>query len=125
MTRNKFWVAALFLAWPACAQDGAALYDQHCATCHQANGGGVPFINPPLKGSAIVAGDAESLALWVLLGNDAADANYESDYTGLMPGFKQLSDAEIAAILTQVRTEFSEDKTPVEIEDVQRSRAAL
>ena len=32
------------------AADGAALYAQHCATCHQADGSGTVGLAPPLKG---------------------------------------------------------------------------
>lgn len=101
---------------------GQMLYQEHCATCHQADGGGVPFMNPPLIDSAVVQGDPEILALWVLTGNSPDDANYESDYEGFMPGFQHLSDDEITAILTYVRRDFGHLSTKIESKDIKRVR---
>ena len=111
------------LSLPALADDeGRELYSQHCATCHQADGGGVPFMNPPLIDSVVVQGDPETLALWVLTGNSPDDANYESDYEGFMPGFQHVSDEDIAAILTYVRQSFGGSSSVVKSEDIKRVR---
>jgi len=114
-------VAALF-PHISLAEDGKSLYEDHCATCHQADGYGVPFINPPLVDSAVVAGDPSTLSHWVLNGNSPDDAGYESEFSGLMPGFDQLSDAELAAILNYIRQEFADIPPSLTEEDLHSAR---
>ncbi len=96
------------LCAPVSAQEdgetGRALYDRHCLTCHQADGRGVPFMQPPLVGSAIVTGPPETLILWTLLGTPPGAG--PSEWANAMPGFPQLSDMEIAALLTYLRQDF-------------------
>ncbi len=99
--------ALLLLTAPlgATAQERAALYTQHCAHCHQADGGGVPYFQPPLAGAPFVTGDAETLIWFVLQGSDAV-LSEDSAYENEMPGFAALSDREIAAILSHIRSSF-------------------
>lgn len=75
---------------------GAKVYAANCAACHQANGKGAGAIKP-LDGSALVRG---SLAepMHVLL---------EGRVNGTMPSWKQLSDVELAAVLTYVKNNWS------------------
>ena len=75
---------------------GAKVYAANCAACHQANGKGAGPIKP-LDGSALVKG---SLAepMHVLL---------EGRVNGTMPSWKQLSDVELAAVLTYVKNNWS------------------
>jgi len=47
--RLALWLAAL-LAAPAWAADGAALFKQHCAICHQEGAGGTVGLAPSLLG---------------------------------------------------------------------------
>ena len=49
--------------------NGKKVYQKNCLTCHQANGGGVPKMNPPLINAAFVKGDKQKLIQWVLLGS--------------------------------------------------------
>ena len=91
------------LSLPAAAQDGAALYATHCLTCHQADGNGVPFMQPPLVGSEMLSGPAEGLIAFVLTGNQGP-----SDWGNPMGSFAGLSDAELAAVLTYSRQAYGE-----------------
>jgi len=36
--------------------DGKKVYDAYCLACHQADGGGVPRLNPPLQGTTMGSG---------------------------------------------------------------------
>lgn len=83
--------------------DGAALYQQHCATCHMADGSGVPNMQPSLLDSAFAQNEPEVLARIVLLGSRILQ---RPAYQNEMPGFTALSDAEIAAISNYVRAGF-------------------
>src|SRR5207244_5185065 len=50
------------------AEKGKKIFSANCATCHQANGLGVPGQYPPLAGSEIVNGGARRPAMIVLKG---------------------------------------------------------
>ena len=97
----------LSLAFPAAAEDGAALYASHCLTCHQADGYGVPFMQPPLVGSEMLAGPAEGLIAFVLTGNQGP-----GEWANPMGSFSFLSDAEMAAVLSYSRSTYA-DAEPV------------
>lgn len=71
---------------------GKDLYDTHCVACHMGGGQGVEGLFPALNGSVLANGPRESIITQVLNGKN------------MMPAFKnQLSDEQIAAIITHVR----------------------
>jgi cytochrome c oxidase subunit 2 len=75
---------------------GEKVYAANCAACHQANGKGAGPIKA-LDGSAIVTGDPAQ-QIQILL-NGAAG--------GAMPAWKQLSDTELAAVITYTKNSWS------------------
>lgn len=101
--------------------DGEDLFSSTCASCHQASGEGVPGAFPSLVGSDIVnTKDAEQMIRIILEGYNELE-----DY-GPMPGFAdQLSDAEIAAIMTYERSNWGNDAPAVKEEDVKKVRADI
>jgi len=103
--------------------DGAALYTQHCATCHMADGNGVPSMQPSLTDSAIVRGDETILIRVVLVGPAAVLPPDREPYNNTMAGFAMLPDPEIAALLTYVRREFGNGAAPISAERVAAVRA--
>lgn len=70
---------------------GTKVYVANCAACHQANGAGLPPTFPALTGSKVATGPIEGHITQVLKGKNA------------MPPFAQLSDADIAAVVTYER----------------------
>ena len=102
--------------------DGGALYAGNCLECHMAGGGGVPFMQPPLKGSARVLGDQDVLIDFVLWGTAGREGWY-SEYQNAMPSFAQLSDDELAAVLSYVRSSFGNDASAIDAESVAAERA--
>ena len=107
------------------ALDGEKLFLQNCATCHMADGSGVPFLQPPIKGSAWISSpDPQRLLALILRGSavlgEAAQA-FEND----MAPQGHLTDAEIAALATYTRQRFAappaKPVTPAEVA-VARSR---
>ncbi|MGE0427540.1 MAG: cytochrome c oxidase subunit II [Hydrogenophaga sp.] len=76
---------------------GESVYAANCAACHQANGKGAGPIKP-LDGSAIVT-DADHAKMTAVLLNGAAG--------GAMPAWKQLSDTELAAVMTFAKNSWS------------------
>jgi cytochrome c oxidase subunit 2 len=80
---------------------GEAVYAANCVACHQANGKGVPNAFAPLDGSQVVNGPRHPQIDVVLNGQDTPA------YPGSMPAWKQLSDSDIAAVITYTRNTWS------------------
>ena len=75
---------------------GEKVFAGNCAACHQANGKGVPGAFPALDGSKVVNGPkADQIAL--VLNGKAGTA---------MVAWKQLSDADLAAVITYTRNSW-------------------
>jgi len=104
-------------------ESGKKVYQKNCLTCHQANGGGVPKMNPPLINAAFVKGDTKKLIQWVLLGSTQKvpiDGKY---YSNNMPPQATLQDQEIADVLTYIRNSFKNKASAITATDVKNTRA--
>ena len=88
---NKVW------ALPEILARGEKVYAANCAACHQANGKGAGPIKP-LDGSAIVTDADHNKQIGIVL-NGAAN--------GAMPAWKQLSDTDIAAVVSFTKNSWS------------------
>lgn len=104
---------------------GQKLYGRHCLPCHQADGRGVPNMQPAIAGGTWVKGDAKALALFVMTGGFDSAQRKDSDNGNVMPPFRQLADDEIAQILTYIREKFGPGASPVSAADVAAARASL
>lgn len=107
------WVADQKLASNAAAADaerswgkdelmakGEQVYGTGCAACHQANGEGIPGTFPALKGGAIATGPVDAHIDIVLNGKAGTT----------MGAFgAQLSDADLAAVITYERNAWGND----------------
>lgn len=103
----------------ATAPDGQAVFAARCATCHQATGlGSGPF--PPLAGNSYVtAADTSDLIATVLNGKTGPITVNGKQYSGAMPAWKgTLSNAEIAAVITYVRSAWTNKAPPVSEDQV-------
>ena len=78
---------------------GESVYAANCVACHQANGKGAGPIKP-LDGSAIV-NDADKTKMMTVLLNGVKGPEAE------MPAWKQLSDTELAAVMTYAKNNWS------------------
>ena len=87
--------------------DGKAVFAAQCVACHQATGKGLPGVFPPLDGSEWVQGDARTLANILLHGITGEISVAGTSYNGAMPAFAQLGDAELAAVATFIRSNWS------------------
>ncbi|WP_426337552.1 c-type cytochrome [Pseudoduganella sp. R-31] len=107
------------------AVDGAQVYAAQCVACHQATGAGLTGVFPPLAGSEWVTG-AENVAAAILLHGVTGKLSVKgSAYNGQMPSFKdKLSDAEIAAVLSHIRSNFGNSAARVAPEAVKAARDA-
>jgi mono/diheme cytochrome c family protein len=92
--------------------DGAAVY-RRCIGCHQATGGGLPGVFPPLAGHAAkLAAIGRSYPIKVVLyGLKGKIEVAGKKYNSLMPGLgDQLKDEEIAAVLNYVLSSWGNGK---------------
>lgn len=97
--------------------DGANLYSQTCAACHQANGQGIPGAFPSLAGSNIVNNSDPKKLISIILQGYSELPEY-----GPMPPFDYLNDAEIAAIATHERSSWGNNAEPVSEKEVKEIR---
>jgi mono/diheme cytochrome c family protein len=104
---------------------GQRLYGRHCLSCHQADGGGVPNMQPAIAGGTWVKGDAKALALFVMSGGFDSAARKDSANGNVMPAFRQLPDEDLAQILTYIRDKFGPGVSPVSAADVAAARESL
>lgn len=96
------------------AANGKAVFAANCAACHQATGQGVPGVFPPLAGSEWVKGDEHVVANILVHGIEGEIEVAGATYKGSMPSFKHLGDAELAAVASYVRGEWSNGARPIE-----------
>jgi cytochrome c oxidase subunit 2 len=88
---NKVWTQDDLVA------RGEKVYAANCAACHQANGKGAGAIKP-LDGSPVVLDTDVGKQINVLL---------NGQNNNLMPAWRQLSDTEIAAVITYTKNHWS------------------
>lgn len=91
MLPNKTWTKSELL------QKGRQVYGQYCVGCHQSEGGGLAKLYPSLKDGHVTMGPADEEIKLVLTGASGT----------AMPSFTdELSDDEVAAVVTYTRNEF-------------------
>jgi mono/diheme cytochrome c family protein len=93
--------------------DGKQVFTANCVACHQANGAGLPGVFPPLDGSEWVTGNERVLANILLHGVEGELRVKGTPYKGSMPAFRQLGDAELAAVASYVRSNWSNQAAPL------------
>lgn len=102
---------------------GAALYRTSCASCHQANGGGLEGVFPPLAGDPIVTADDPRRHIEVILFGLQGASIDGVDYPTAMPGWAdQLSDTEVAAVVNHERTSWGNDAPLVTSDQIAQVR---
>src|SRR5665213_1236504 len=103
---------------------GAELFTR-CAACHQSTGLGVPGAYPPLSGSEWLLNNPEVPIRIVLHGLQGDITVKNTKFNNAMTPFgDQLSDAEIAAIITYERSSWGNAASKITAEQVASVRAA-
>lgn len=103
------------------------LYEANCAACHQSEGKGNQGF-PPLAKSEWVSGDKDTLIKMQLLGLSGPIKVRGKVYDGVpMPSSAHLKDAEIAHILTYIRTNplFENNSSAIFEEEIVETRATI
>jgi mono/diheme cytochrome c family protein len=103
---------------------GKIVYNSICLACHMATGKGVPTLNPPLVNTDYVLGDKTRLIKIVLNGfKEDVQINGQSFSNNMTP-HKDLTDRQIADVLTFVRKSFGNKGTRVSALEVKKVRAS-
>ena len=110
------------VAGAAPAVDGKQLYGAKCAACHQGSGLGVAGVFPPLAASEWVIGDEKILTNILLHGVNGEMIVKGNKYNGAMPAWNTLSDDELAAVLTYIRTDWGNTAPPLKAETIKSQR---
>lgn len=104
--------------------DGGAIYNAQCSACHQATGQGIPGAFPPLAESEWLLADPKIAVSIVHDGLQGPIEVHGATFAGVMPPFGgNLSNAEIAAVLTHVRSEWGNDASGVDVDLVDAHEA--
>jgi mono/diheme cytochrome c family protein len=107
----------------ASVERGKKVYSERCLVCHQADGGGVQNMNPPLTKTKWVLGDKAQLIQIVLKGMSTGVEIDGDSYHNVMASHADLSDQQIADVLTYVRNNFGNKAKAVTVTEVKVVRA--
>jgi cytochrome c553 len=102
-----------------------SLYNQHCGSCHQRDGSGVPGMYPSLVSNPVVSSEREYLIRIVLEGVSGPVHSRNEVYSGVMPPQDYLTDEEISLILSYVRKQFGNIQDPVTLFEVEALRNTI
>src|SRR2546422_4699546 len=104
---------------PSWAVLGEQVYGNKCAACHQLTGQGLPGVFPPLKDSAVVTAPDPTEHIRTVLRGLSGKTIGGVTYASAMPAFAdQLTNDEVAAVLSHERTSWGNQAPPVKPEDV-------
>lgn len=104
--------------------DGKQIYGTKCASCHQATGQGIAGVFPPLAASEWVVGDEKVLSHILLHGINGEIVVKGISYKGAMPAWNSLSDDELAAVMSHIRSEWGNQAPAITAELVRAQREA-
>lgn len=101
--------------------DGAEIFKGTCQACHQADALGLAGAFPPLAGSPIVNDADPAQMISIVLGGYDARPEF-----GAMPAqAEQLTDAQIAAVVSFLRSNFGNEATTVTEDEVRTLRSTV
>ncbi len=109
-------------------ENGRQVYAQTCFVCHQPNGQGVPGQIPPLAKSDLLMADKTGAIRGVLQGRNGELTVNGKKYSGIMIPFSQLTDQQIADVITYVRNNWGnagEAASPQEVQAIRKMTTGL
>lgn len=108
---------------PALMKTGEAVYTKHCADCHGESGEGRKQAYPALAANRVVTAlSATNVIRNVLVGGYPPSTAGNPEPYGMPPYMQQLSDDEIASVVTYIRNSWGNTASPVSESDVRRYR---
>ncbi len=120
------FISVIAFSYKTSAQDivkGKKIYETKCLVCHQADGGGVPNMNAPLDGASNVVGNNIARLVRIIRAGYSErlplDGMY---YNNVMTPNPDLKDADIANVLSYIRTSWSNKASKITVAQVQATK---
>lgn len=105
---------------------GKEVYVLQCLTCHQVDGGGVANLNPPLDAATAVNGNDKARLIRIVLQGLTERKEIDGEfYANNMAPHPDLSDQQIADVLTYIRNSWSNKASAVTPAEVKLVRAKI
>jgi nitrite reductase (NO-forming)/hydroxylamine reductase len=102
---------------------GEAVYNLACVACHQPTGQGLPGAFPPLAGSDYLLSNPERAVGIVVRGLQGEVVVNNQKFNSVMPAMTQLSDQQIADVVTFVLNSWGNKGGSIPVERVAAERA--
>lgn len=109
----------------ATMDNGKKIYNVYCLGCHMEDAMGVPGLNPPLVKSELLLIDKAKPIRIVLRGSEELKDDPDRDYKNPMAALSNLTDQEIADVLTFTRNSFGNKAARITESDVKNERTKL
>lgn len=107
-------------------EKGEQVYGRVCQSCHQSDGRGQEGIYPSLSNSPIATGNPQKFVSIIIDGLQGELERGDVTYNGNMPPWgEQLSDREISAVVTYVRSNFENSAGKVDTSVVKDVRSNI
>ena len=103
-------------------EQGAKLYEKHCAECHRADGSGKPPAYPRLAGNHSIVASSVNPIRMVLNGGYPPSTTGNPQPYGMPPYGPWMNDEEVAAVVSYVRSAWGNQGAPVGPGEVSRYR---
>lgn len=94
------------------------MYQQHCINCHQEDGTGLGKLIPPLSGADYMLDNIARTACLIKYGMDGEIIVNGQDYNQPMPANEQLTDIEVAQILTYITNSWQNEEGYFSVKEV-------
>lgn len=101
--------------------NGQQLYEQICQSCHMDKGQGLAALIPPLKGSDYLMKNVPMAARIIKFGLDGPIAVNGKEFNQPMPANPQLTNLEIAEILTFISNSWGNAHGGIGLEEVENA----
>jgi mono/diheme cytochrome c family protein len=104
---------------------GQLVYTSKCVTCHQPDGSGSSGLNPPLIKTSGIQGGKQELIELVIRGSSRHTGMDGQKYQNIMPPNPEMTDDDIANVLTYIRKNFGNKASVVKVSEVKAARERL
>lgn len=109
-------------AQTALFEKGKTIYNTLCTACHQPHGFGLDGLAPPLVDSEWVLGKPDILARIIMHGLAGPVKVSGRSFNLAMPPLPQLTDEDVAGVITYIRREWEHTASPIDVKTVNAIR---
>jgi len=99
---------------------GRNLYQSYCSNCHQPDGSGLGQLYPPLKNSDYMIDSLARTVCLIKYGQKGSIIVNGTEYNQEMPANPDLSNLEIAEIVTFIYNEFGGQRELIDVKEVEK-----